>query len=81
MYYFSQKRLLFAKNADSSKTKGALVLKVTLSETTYVCVLTCQTSRFWRNCNRFWTGRREEGGGILPTPTHLKMNPLEANLD
>ena len=81
MYYFSQKRLLFAKNADSSKTKGALVLKVTLSETTYVCVLTCQTSRFWRNCNRFWTGRRREGGGILPTPPHLKMNPLEANLD
>ena len=81
MYYFSQKRLLFAKNADSSKTKGALVLKFTLSETTYVCVLTCQTSRFWRNCNRLGGGGGGGGGGILPTPPHLKMNPLEANLD
>ena len=81
MYYFSQKRLLFAKNTENSKTKGALVLKVTFSETTYVCVLTCQTSRFWRNCNRFWTGKRG-GGGILPTlPPPLKMNPLEASLD
>ena len=33
-------------NADISKIKGALVLKVVLSETAYGCVLTCQLSSF-----------------------------------
>ena len=42
-YYLCQKkRLFFTKNADISKIKKALVLKGSFSETTYVCVLTCQ---------------------------------------
>ena len=41
------------KNADISKVKRALVLKGIFSETTYVCVLMYQISRFWRNSNEF----------------------------
>ena len=42
-YYFSQKTLIFCKtNADISRIKKALLLKDIFSQTTYVCVLTCQ---------------------------------------
>ena len=34
------------KNADISRIKSALVLKIILSETEYVCVLTYQISSF-----------------------------------
>ena len=45
-YCFSKKCWYFATNADISKIKRVLVLKGIFSETTYVCVLTCQSWSF-----------------------------------
>ena len=42
----AKKRWFFAKKADISKIKRALVLKDIISEATYVCVLTCHISSF-----------------------------------
>ena len=42
----AKKCYFFAKNADISKIKRALVLKRIFSETTYECVLTHQISIF-----------------------------------
>ena len=39
---FAKNWYFFKKNADISKIKGTLVLKGIFSETTYVCLLTCQ---------------------------------------
>ena len=41
------------KNADISKVKGVLVLKGIVSETTYMCVFTCQVSSFYQIPNKF----------------------------
>ena len=43
---FWMKEIFLPKNADISKTKKALVPKGVFPETTYVCVLTYQTSSF-----------------------------------
>ena len=40
------KDIFLPKNADISKTKKALIAKGVFPETTYVCVLTYQTSSF-----------------------------------
>ena len=44
--YVSLSKATISKNVDISKNKGILVLKGTFSELTYLCVVTCQTSRF-----------------------------------
>ena len=41
-FFHKKKKKKKKKNADISKIKGALVLKGIISETIYVCVLTCQ---------------------------------------
>ena len=43
---FAKNTKFLQKNADISKIKGALTLKDLFSETTYVCVLTCQIWSF-----------------------------------
>ena len=44
--YVSLSKATISKNVDISKNKGILVLKGTFSELTYLCVVTCQTSKF-----------------------------------
>ena len=57
------------ENADISKIKGALVLKVIFSETTYGCVLTYQISSV------ILKNFRQEFNFTTAPPTHIKMNP------
>ena len=80
-------------NADINKIKTALVLKGIISETKYVCVLTCQIGSFQHNSNKFWTGGggggRGEGGGAGQLkcfknsdghPTYLILLPYLFNI-
>ena len=71
-YFFGQKTLIFAKNADFSKIEKVLALKGIFSKITYLCVLTYQISGFLHISNEF----RTEGN--FTHPAQPKTNPLKS---
>ena len=72
--FFSKKLGFLQSNIDISKIKIYLVVrKGILSETTYVCVLTCQIASFWHNSNESWTGVN-----FSPTSSPPQNEPLKS---
>ena len=69
---FAKNTDFLQKNADISKIKWVLVLKIMFSETTYVCLFTYQISSFQHTFNSF-----RQGVILTPTAKRTPKKPTQ----